>query len=134
MPCTSEGYDRTPSQLQYEIRRAAGFLAYVKGFLGMENQYEIVISQSEFPSEKNKEMIAELCGLIGGLEEKDFNDIVYDPRSKQSRRLADWWEEHQEKDRQREARERKAQRIAELRISGLSKLTDEEIAALKIEV
>lgn len=50
-----------------------------------------------------------------------FKQIVYNAYDKQSRRLADWWEEHNEYDKQR---------FTKLANSIVSKLSDEELEFL----
>lgn len=45
----------------------------------------------------------------------------------------DWWQAHKKIDRQREARERAAQRRKELQVSGMSKLTEQEREALNLD-
>lgn len=45
---------------------------------------------------------AELCGVLRKLQERDreaFEMLAYDAHDKTSRKLADWWESHQEFDK-----------------------------------
>ena len=49
-----------------------------------------------------------LCSAILGFSEVEENAIIYDGRSKQARQLADWWEDHQERDKARKLREKEA--------------------------
>lgn len=42
-----------------------------------------------------------LCEKIRGINEDELNQIVYNGRDKDSRRLADWWDEHNKFDRAR---------------------------------
>jgi hypothetical protein len=51
-----------------------------------------------------------LCGLIKGMTEIELNSIVYNARSKQSRELADWWEEHESGETRREQEDIEAER------------------------
>jgi replication initiation and membrane attachment protein DnaB len=53
------------------------------------------------------EYTATLCDKIANMSEADKQRIMYDGRFKDARRLADWWEAHQEVDKKRENQERK---------------------------
>ena len=65
------------------------------------------------------------------MPDDDVNRIVYDARNPQSRKLADWWEKHQEADRKRESEEEEAIARQEAYEAVIMKLSDEEIAVLK---
>lgn len=45
-----------------------------------------------------------LCEKILSLNEDELSQIVYNGRDKDSRKLADWWDEHDKFDRERNAR------------------------------
>lgn len=45
-----------------------------------------------------------LCEKIRALNEDELNQIVYNGRDKESRMLADWWDEHDKFDRELNAR------------------------------
>lgn len=51
---------------------------------------------------------AELCGILTNMSPTDIDRIVYNAREPKSRRLADWWERHQEWDKKRLEEEAKA--------------------------
>lgn len=55
------------------------------------------------------QMTAWLCSFLKDLPEADKDLILYDGRNKNARKLADWWESHQEADKKREAREEEAE-------------------------
>ena len=47
-----------------------------------------------------------LCKMLGKMTEADLGLWVYgDARNKDQRRIAEWWEDHQERDRRRKERE-----------------------------
>ena len=50
--------------------------------------------------------------------------IVYDARNKTARRLADWWEEHQEEDAKREAAELKAAKSFDACVKIMARMQD----------
>ncbi|RTK97793.1 MAG: hypothetical protein EKK64_00900 [Neisseriaceae bacterium] len=47
------------------------------------------------------ENVAILCGVIRQMKKEQVDSIIYNARSKESRDLANWWEEHQEADSKR---------------------------------
>ena len=59
--------------------------------------------------------------------------VVYDGRNPEARKLADWWDHHQTADAEREAEEVHRRNNEVLLAQALSKLTPEEIAALRIK-
>lgn len=78
---------------------------------------------------------AELCSFLKELSKDKpevFEDLVYNARDKDSRKLADWWEEHLSNDAIREANEQANKEKERLRLSAINKLTPEEIKALGI--
>lgn len=79
------------------------------------------------------EMVVQLCELLTNLDDKTRDVIVYDGKDKQSRQLADWWDEHQAADKQRIAQEKLEKERKALIKQAKSKLTAKEIAALKTE-
>lgn len=48
-----------------------------------------------------------LCSLCRNMTDEQSNKFIYDGRTPNARKLADWWEHHQEADRKREAQEAK---------------------------
>ncbi len=46
----------------------------------------------------NNTLTADLCGRIAKLSKRQLEQVVYDAHSADSRKLADWWEEHQKED------------------------------------
>lgn len=77
---------------------------------------------------------AELCSLIQNMNNEDRERIVYDAHCVGSRRLATWWENHQEADRIRESNlaaeaKRKAHKALEDKFKALT--LEEKDALLK---
>jgi hypothetical protein len=60
------------------------------------------------------------------LSDKEIEKVAYNPRSRQSRNLADWWEDHQERDRERIRTELKDKRDKATRQKAVAKLTPYE--------
>lgn len=74
-----------------------------------------------------------LCALIRGMDDATLNAVVYNARSADSRRLAEWWERHQEADKARIDAELAKAKRKELVKQAWAKLTEEEREALLTE-
>ena len=75
------------------------------------------------------EITAALCTAIQAVSPSEAHDVIYDGKSREARRLADWWEDHQELDAAREAEEeheKERQRVIE-------SLTPYQRAVLRLE-
>jgi hypothetical protein len=72
----------------------------------------------------------DLCEILRSLSESDVDKIVYNARNAMARKLADWWEEHQEADRKREAKEAEEAKKEAIRKEALATLSDEAKDAL----
>ena len=73
-----------------------------------------------------------LCARLRLLTEAEVERIVYDGHSDRARRLAGWWERHQEWDAKRVEEEEEERKLARIRKQARAKLTGEEIDALGI--
>lgn len=74
-----------------------------------------------------------LCDLLRMMSQPNEDHIVYNGRSAKARKLADWWDKHQEHDKLREAAEKHQARLRFLRETALAKLSREERQALGIK-
>lgn len=139
MPCISD-YP-TPSTHQTFLRKTAQLYVYALGFLGRKVPSKVrKAADTEFC---NDDFVPHLCGLLRALEIKsgsqtksasDLDALVYNARSKDSRELATWWEEHQAADEERVKREAEAAKTTETRRKALEKLTVKEAKALDLEL
>ena len=77
-----------------------------------------------------KDFVPDLCELVTNMNDLQRQRVVYNPYHKMSRKLADWWEKHQEADRRRIEQEQIESIRQEIALSALSKLTDAEKKAL----
>lgn len=129
MPCNSDYLE--PSIREAELSRAAGLLVFALEASGRTPEpWARKEAANLYASDER--IVPELCALIRSLGDSERDRIVYDAKSRISRDLADWWEEHEQADREREERERAAIRKAEARKSAAQKLTEEELEALGI--
>ena len=65
-----------------------------------------------------------LCSLLETVDKNGNGDLILDAGN--SFELADWWKEHQEKDRKRIAEERREEARIRKKKNALKKLTQEE--------
>ena len=77
-----------------------------------------------------KDFVPDLCELVTNMNDLQRQRVVYNAYHKMSRKLADWWEKHQEADRRRIEQEQIESIRQEIALSALSKLTDAEKKAL----
>ncbi len=87
MPCSVSDSEKA----YYEART---LLEYVDGKLGYG-------SRQFFDARGNPtcEPTRSLCSLLNGMNPTKREKLIYgDPHDRMARRLADWWEDHQEKD------------------------------------
>jgi hypothetical protein len=132
MPCNSDYLERDHYEAQ--SRLACECLDYALGALGKPVPAWITAAAGNYygnPAKLNEATVM-LCTLCRGMTAALQTVIIYDGRSPQARKLADWWEAHQKADAAREARELQAKTQEAHRQSALSKLTDEERRALGI--
>lgn len=109
MPCDASYME--PTQREKNSKLVARLLIYVLDFLQPDQSDERVdmlnIAQSQYGDPgRLDELTARLCSLCHEMSDDQKNSIIYNGHSPNARRLADWWDEHQEADRQRVERER----------------------------
>ena len=133
MPCQSDYME--PTEREQESRRVAEFLCYLADM-------EVVFITSEVRKaaksiygndddlDRNTSL---LCTCIRGMDEGELDRVVYNGRDKTARRLADWWEDHQERDRKRQENIEAVKKIQRLHASALAKLTREEAEAVGLK-
>jgi len=95
MPCTYDG----PTGPTAEQREKARVVAILDSLCPQMN---LAIPDSRRCLD---DLTAHLCDLCTNMGNVERNRLMYDGRNKDARRLADWWEEHQEADAAKAARE-----------------------------
>lgn len=132
MPCRSDYME--PTQHEIYCKRTAKLYAFALSRLGLS-----VTSTVKGESENvyaSVDYTKDLCSTLGELRQRDpaaFDELVYNAKDQQSRKLADWWEDHEKVDRKRIAAEKAEEARQALVKSGIAKLTPEEIKALGIK-
>lgn len=102
MPCRSDYME--PNNRERELKRAAGLLAYTYTQIGKPvPDWVAYEARNEYAS--RGESITDLCATLRTLTPDQTAAIVYNAHNATARDLANWWEEHQEEDRKREAAE-----------------------------
>ena len=126
MPCNSSHME--PDHLEERSRNLSQMIVWLSGKLQKPVKEGIRASAKSAYGNRGAcdELAQTLCSLCNLAPE----EVIYNGRDKDARRLADWWDEHQEADRAREEQERVESELQKLRFTALSKLTDEEKVAL----
>lgn len=107
------------------MRKTAQLIIYIQNQLDKPIVPWIIDQASDVYASRD-DLIPMLCALIASLNDNDFDRIVYNARSKESRELANWWEEHQEADKQRIKEEEQQKEYERKLKTALDKLTKEE--------
>ncbi len=127
MPCRVDVYE--PSEQQKQENRAGYLLAW----LMKQRGYTIptwLTSLVEGKCIVSNKAVPALCEIIKQLTETERNKYLYNARVKESRALADWWEEHEEADFMAQERDRLKKEQDKLKKRALAKLTLKERNAL----
>lgn len=131
MPCDSSYMEAT--YREKELQLTAKLLVFVRKSLGQDCPTWVKRAANSMYAEgagDGDKLVSLLCKEIHAMTSGQRDKIIYDSHDKMSRKLADWWEEHQEADRKREKQEDEELRKESLRSAALKKLTKEEREAL----
>jgi hypothetical protein len=130
MPCRSDYMEPNDRELNQKL--VGQLLIYVLASLHrpIPKEYIIAATHSYGEGVVLEKDVPKLCSILKSLNREQLNDVVYDARNKDARKLADWWEEHQEADRKREAEEEAEKKRKKIAKQALAKLTKEEKEAL----
>lgn len=98
MPC--DGSYMNPSQKEIESLEVCKRIIFLFGRLGFAIPSSILeAATSQYGDLKNLDRnIDLLCMAIRQMTEDQKQSIIYNGRNKESRKLANWWEEHTEAD------------------------------------
>lgn len=124
MPCTYDP-DPEPTENSRHLQQTAKLILWVSHKLGIDIP-PFVEKESHNKYAKDEKLVPHLCGILRALSKEAADALIYDARDANSRKLADWWEAHQEADKKREEAERKAAEKDELRKQALNKLSEAE--------
>ena len=95
MPCSSDRMEQTAEEKMRA--ETATLLVYLLNKLGYGIDVRAASTSGDYwaSKEDGDYVYAKLCKVLGSMNESELDKIVYDGRSRMSRRLADWWENHQ---------------------------------------
>ena len=126
MPCNSDYMD--PTVRESNSREVAILLVYVSGALEINCDPRVVQAANHLYGNTDllDQMTADLCTLCNGLSEEEADKVIYDGRNYQARRLANWWDAHQEADRKRLEKEDAERRQKLAKEAVLAKLSPED--------
>ena len=130
MGCNSEYME--PNVKESESKLTAELLVYVHKELGFIPQQWVIDAANHVygsPSQLDT-LVSGLCSFCKDMSKEEQDKIIYDGRNPTARKLATWWERHQEADKKRIAKEWAEKEKKKIIESALSKLTDDEKKAL----
>lgn len=107
MPCNCDYMN--PTQSEKNSRLTAEHLVFVYGKLDKDVPEYIMKASNHIYGDKHNlnKMVMLLCETLRGLDDEQKDSIIYNGRDRQSRSLANWWEDHCVADANREAQEKK---------------------------
>lgn len=129
MPCRSDYME--PTHKERLLQETAQLTVYVLDSRGEDVPVRLVNAAHDIYC--REDYVPLLCSLMKEIETDValMDKIVYNGRSKMSRRLADWWGKHKEADRKRIAEEQADARRQNRYEQIVMNLSDEDIAVLK---
>jgi hypothetical protein len=143
MPCNSDYMNPTAKEAQ--IKRTSVLLVYALTALGAKVPADITRRANDYygadrgpkndynnpkPTRSADAVVALLCKTVNNMSDADRERVIYNAHDKTARDLAEWYEEHQKADREREAREAAAKTNKALRQSAKAKLSADERRAI----
>ena len=133
MGCRSDYME--PTGYEQQIKDTVDNLVYLYKTLGIPLKADLVEAATEiyFDESEGDKWVAKLCSELHKLDTETFDKVVYNAKVAASRRLADWWEEHEAADKARIAAELAKKAKEKLKKATLAKLSDEERNALGLK-
>ena len=129
MPCRSDYME--PNLKEQALQETAQLLIYVRKNTNSGVKITDKLKRAANDIYCRHDYVPELCSAIRALTDEEMNRIVYDGRNPTARKLADWWDKHEEADRRREAAEAEERRRKEVADQAMAKLSAEELEALR---
>lgn len=126
MPCNSDHMHPTSDEAYRQ--RTAKLLLWTRAMLGIKRPAKLANDSDDIYCAVD--YTGQLCALLKSLSLDQVDNIVYNGKSRNSRDLANWWEEHQANDARRVDAEKAAAKKQALVDSAMSKLTPAERKAL----
>jgi hypothetical protein len=132
MGCQSDYME--PHAQEIESQEVAKHLVYLSKSIGFPiPPYVVKAANDIYGSVENLDsMTAQLCSTIKTMYDSQKTTFLYNGRKSEARKLAEWWENHQQADIARQKEEAEKLEKARLIKSALTKLTPSEILALDL--
>jgi hypothetical protein len=130
MPCRSDYLE--PNHREQLLQEIAQLLIYVRKNTKTGVKVDGKLRRAANDIYCTKDYVPELCATLRALPSEDFERVVYNAREPMSRKLADWWEEHEAADQKRIEAEAQKMREEAIRVQAIAKLTNEEKRILGI--
>jgi len=88
-----------PTVKERQQQQAAKNLVYIYGALGQTVPADVAHASADiYGGTDGEENMKTLCIILRLMTDEQRNRIVYDGRTPDARRLADWWDEHKAED------------------------------------
>ena len=131
MPCRSDYME--PNAAEIASKEVCNHLVYVLSALHQVVPQTVARGSTAYYGdvENADSNAALLCDTIQKMTKVEQDAIVYNGRDEHARRVASWWEQHQNADIKREKAEAAAALKQQLREAAMAKLSPEELEALK---
>jgi len=130
MGCRNDHMQQTAQE--QATQHAAALLVYVHTKLKTKCPEWVIRLANDYYA-PGPRVFPALCKAVTGMSDKERAAIVYNSYDAMSRKLADWWEDHQAKDARRKIAEKDEAATKALRKAALAKLTPAEIKALGLK-
>ncbi len=130
MPCQSDYMNASGEEL--ESIRVCKLLCYLKKCTGIKIKKWVRKASLDYygNTERLDEATKLLCYHLRQLTEKEIEKYIYNAHSKEARKLASWWERHQEWDARRVKEDDETRKNIIAKQRALRKLTTEDMKAL----
>ena len=126
MPCRSDYL--SPTHKEILLQETAQLYEYALFEMNLNVPADVKAAAKDIYC--RKDFVPQLCELLTVMNELQKQRIVYNAYNKMGRKLANWWEKHQEADRKRIQAEDLQKMQEAVKTKALAKLTDAEKKAL----
>ncbi len=124
-----------PREYERESKKVAQLIVYAYTQLGLAIDPIVAKAAKDYyGDEKRVHVFTEvLCSLCSAMPDGMADRIIYDGSSKDARRLAGWWDAHQEADAKKSKEAARKKRTAATKASAMAKLSPKEKKALGLK-
>lgn len=102
MPCNSDYME--PNDAEVNSRDICEHIVYLQAHIGFDIPDWVKIGAADYYGAPTRideatEMLCQICGNLEKNAPGVADELIYNGRRREARRLADWWDEHKEADR-----------------------------------